>query len=169
MRQTWQRVAWGGTVLFGGLHALASLSWGLGGTWLLDTVGQGAVELRRDASWWVFAVMLLIGLLKIAGVAVPIANARGLLPLPRLWRVLSWLGALGLTAYGVVLTVVSSLALAGLFGPVEDRRGMVGHAYLWDPLFAAWGLCLVAALLLERRRVSASGRSKTTAANRPLA
>lgn len=148
----WRRLAWAGTVVFGGLHALASLSWGLGSTWLLDTVGQGAVELRRDPAWWVFAGLVLIGLLKIAGVAVPIANARGLLPLPGVWRVLSWLGALGLLGYGVALTVTSWLALEGRFGPVQDRRGLIGHAVLWDPLFAAWGLCLVVALVLEGRR-----------------
>ncbi|MDO5663061.1 MAG: DUF3995 domain-containing protein, partial [Brachybacterium sp.] len=125
-----------------------------GGRWLLDTVGVGALELRENADWWVFAGLLLIGAAKVIAVLVPIANARGLLPWPRLWRTLSWIGAGGLILYGGVLTVVAHLALAGAFGEVADRPGLVGHAYLWDPLFAVWGLSLAVALIAERRAVS---------------
>ncbi len=151
MRASAQAIAYLGTVLFGGLHALASLYWGLGGRWLLETIGQGAIELRDEGQWWVFLMLLLVASVKVAGVLVPIANARGLLPRPRLWRVLSWLGAVGLIVYGGTNTLLAHLALTGRFGEVDDRQAMVGHAYLWDPLFLAWGLSLAAALILDRR------------------
>ena len=144
------RAAFAGTILFGGAHALASLSWGLGSTALLGTIGAGAVELREEAPWWVFAMLIAVGVAKLAGVAVPIANARGRLPRPRLWRTLSWIGAVGLIAYGSGYAVIAHLALSGMFGTPDDRPGLVGHAYLWDPLFALWGLCLATALWLTR-------------------
>lgn len=145
------RFAYAGTVLFGGLHALSSLYWGLGGRALLETIGQGAVELRDEAPWWLFPMLLIVGVAKAVAVAVPIANAKGLLPRPRLWRALSWLGAVGLIVYGGVYAVVAHLALTGRFGAATDPMGLAGHAYLWDPLFLGWGTCLAAALFLTRR------------------
>ncbi|MDO5492678.1 MAG: DUF3995 domain-containing protein [Nesterenkonia sp.] len=141
-----RRSALAGTIIFGGLHAASSLWWGLGGRALLGTVGEGAVELREQAPWWVFAGLLTIGLLKLAAVAVPILHLRGALPRPRLWRVLCWCGAVGLIVYGGVHTVLALTALAGAFGPVHDPEGLMGHAFLWDPLFTLWGVCLAVAL-----------------------
>lgn len=146
----WARLGCGGTILFGGLHALSSLYWGLGGPALVETVGQGAVELRREAPPWLFVMLLGVGAVKAIAVAVPIANARGHLPWPRLWRVLSWLGAVGLVVYGGGYTVLAHLALAGAFGPPSDPVGLRGHGFLWSPLFAAWGLSLLLALATDR-------------------
>lgn len=142
--------AWVGTVVFGGLHALSSLYWGLGGTALVETIGRAAVELRADPPWWIFPALVLVGLLKVAGIVVPLAATNGRLRPGRVWRSLSWVGGLGLVLYGGVYTVVAHLALAGLFGEVEDRPGMLGHAWLWDPLFLLWGACLLVALATTR-------------------
>lgn len=160
VRASARRAAYLGTIVFGGLHALASLYWGLGGRRLLETIGQGAVELRDEAPWWLFPMLLLVGVAKVAGVLVPIANARGLLPRPRLWRGLSWVGAIGLILYGGGYAVLAHLTLAGRFGEVGDRQGLIGHAYLWDPLFLAWGLCLALALALARTGPAGSGLSR---------
>lgn len=146
------RVAYLGTVVFGGLHALASIYWGLGGRVLLDTVGESAVEMREQADWWIFAALLLIGLAKAIAVAIPIANAQKMLSHPKVWRALSWLGAFGLIAYGGVYTAAAHLSLAGWLSGAQDLNGLRGHAYLWSPLFLAWGLSLAIALLLDRKR-----------------
>lgn len=164
------RVAYLGTMIFGGLHALSSFYWGLGGRWLLDTVGQGAVAVREEAPWWIFVMLLIVGLAKVAGVLVPIANSRGLLPHPKVWRALSWLGALGLMVYGAGYMVLAHLALAGRFGEAADPRGLWGHAYIWDPLFLAWGVSLALALLLERvstARTAPAHDQRTSGASGP--
>ena len=161
--RAWRRArpAYLATAILGGLHALSSLYWGVGGRALLDTIGEGAVALREAAPWWLFPMLILVGVAKLAGVAVPIANARGLLPRPRVWRILSWAGAIGLIVYGGAYMLMAELALAGGFGEVDDRRGLEGHAWIWDPLFLAWGLALVIALPLDRpapgRRDAAHG------------
>lgn len=144
------RIPYLGTILFGGVHAASSFYWGLGGEWLLETIGQGAVDLRQEAPWWLFVMLILIGIAKLVCVIMPLANSKGLLPKPRLWRFLSWLGAVGLILYGGAYSTLSHLSLAGQFGDVDDRQGMIGHAYIWDPLFVAWGVCLAIALWLDR-------------------
>lgn len=63
-----------------------------------------------------------------------------------------WLGAAGLVVYGGAYATLSWLSLSGRLGAVEDRVGLLGHAYLWDPLFVAWGLSLVLALANDGRR-----------------
>ena len=41
--------------------------------------------------------------------------------------------------------------LTGLINVVgTDRLGLMGHAFLWDPLFALWGIALAAGLVLSR-------------------
>src|SRR5699024_12663926 len=55
-------------------------------------------------------------------------------------RALGWVGAVGLTAYGLVNTVTALAVLAGLINVVgTDRLGLMGHAFLRDPLFTLWG------------------------------
>jgi hypothetical protein len=49
---------------------------------------------------------------------------------------------------GAVNSVAASLVLSGALqtnSPI-DREAMIGHGYLWDPLFLAWGLLLAAGL-----------------------
>ncbi|CAM3604955.1 DUF3995 domain-containing protein [Deinococcus frigens] len=135
------------------IHAGFSLYWALGGSWLLDTVGQWAVTLARTSPLAAFWGLLLIALLKVAAAVVPLLNAGRRLPWPRLWRTLSWIGGPLLILYGGVNTGVAWLVLSGVLGGGEiDRRGMLGHAALWDPLFLLWGLTLTGHLWLTRPR-----------------
>jgi len=48
-------------------------------------------------------------------------------------------------------TIVAALVLTGGIEPDGgyDRRAMIGHVFLWDPLFLVWGL-LVAGLYVTR-------------------
>lgn len=63
-----------------------------------------------------------------------------------------WLGAALLLAWGGVNTVVGNLVLGGVITSTDgfDQAGMIGHAYLWDPLFLAWGIALVGGLITSR-------------------
>ncbi|GIL36095.1 DUF3995 domain-containing protein [Phycicoccus sp. DTK01] len=60
--------------------------------------------------------------------------------------------AVALVLYGLANTVAANLALTGALGPVEDLVAVRGHAWLWAPLFLAWGLALGAGLRGARRR-----------------
>jgi hypothetical protein len=63
-----------------------------------------------------------------------------------------WAGAALLVARGGSNTVVGQLVLAGVIQPDGgyDRAAMVGHAWLWDPLFLVWGISLAIGLWLTR-------------------
>jgi hypothetical protein len=82
-----------------------------------------------------------------------VAVAYGRLPWRRFWRTVSWVSGSFLILHGGVNVVVSCAVLAGLITPDGgfDRPAMLGHAFLWDPLFALWGAALVASLALSRR------------------
>jgi hypothetical protein len=69
-------------------------------------------------------------------------------------RVVSWAGAVLLILWGGVNTVTGNLVLSGIVEPDGgyDRDGMVGHAWLWDPLFLVWGAALAVGLWRTRRR-----------------
>ena len=137
------------------LYAAVSVYWGLGGSWLLDTVGAGLTQPGRSASALVvLAVWCAVGLKVIAAVlplpAVGAAAARS--RLPHLIRALTWVEAVILTGYGLILTAAGLLVQAGLIGtPANaDHRALAWHAYLWDPWFLVWGVLVTAALLRSR-------------------
>ena len=135
------------------VHAAFSLYWAAGGQWLLDTVGRWAVRQSREAPLRTGLLLGLVALAKTAGALIPVAAAYGRMPRPRVWRVLCWAGAVLLVLYGGANTVVSNAVLAGLVRPEAgyDRPAMIGHAWLWDPLFLLWGAALLGYLLLSRR------------------
>lgn len=142
---------WAAAVL-GGVHALFSAYWALGGDWLLRTVGAWAVDLRDGSPMVAVLGLGAIALVKAVAAAVPVLVAYGRLPWRRLWRTVSWIGGCFLIAYGGLNVIVSVAVLAGLITPEGgfDRPAMLGHAFLWDPLFALWGASLVASLALSR-------------------
>lgn len=140
--------------LAGLLHAAASLYWALGGRWLLDTVGAWAVELAASAPVSAGLALGGIALVKALGGVVPLLVEAGRWPgSRRWWRALEWVGAAGLLLYGGVNAVVAGLVLAGVIRPDGgyDAAAMWGHAALWDPLFALWGLALGIGLWRSRR------------------
>lgn len=134
------------------VHAGFSLYWALGGRWLLDTVGAWAVDLARDRPAEAAIGLLAVTCAKTAGAMLPVLATTGRAPWPGLWRGLAWCGAVVLIAYGALNVVVSGLVLAGVIVPSggHDRAAMIGHAFLWDPLFLLWGLFLLVGLSLTR-------------------
>ncbi|MCQ1946026.1 MULTISPECIES: DUF3995 domain-containing protein [unclassified Arthrobacter] len=134
------------------LHAGFSFYWALGGRWLLDTVGQWAVQESTEAPLRTGVLLGAVAAFKAAAALIPAAAAYGRVPKPGLWRTLSWIGAVVLVLYGGANTVVSNAVLAGLIRPDTgyDRMATIGHAWLWDPLFLLWGGALLGYLVLSR-------------------
>ncbi len=137
--------------VLGTLHAAASLYWAAGGDLLAGTVGEWAVSWRAEEPLAAGAALATIGLGKLAGAWVPWLAARGGGPRHGL-RFAAWLGAALLTTYGLANTLTANLVLTGLLGPPDDVVATRGHAWLWDPLFLAWGVALGVGLWRTRGR-----------------
>lgn len=136
------------------VHAGFSLYWGLGGRWLLDTVGEWALDWAREAPVLATVVLLVVALVKVGGAVVPLVLESGALPGRAAWLAACWSGAVVLVCYGLANTVGAWLVLSDVVRPDSpvDRAALVGHAVLWDPLFLLWGLLLAAGLWTGRRR-----------------
>jgi hypothetical protein len=137
------------------LYAAVSVYWGLGGSWLLDTVGASLTQAGRSASaLLVLAVWLAVGLKVIASVLPLLAVGAGAARVRwlHLIRALACVEAAILTVYGLNLTAVGVLVQAGLIGtPANaDHRALAWHAYLWDPWLLVWGVLVTAALFRSR-------------------
>ena len=71
-------------------------------------------------------------------------------------RVLGWIVAVGLTAYGGVLTVVGLLVKADVINAADDadEHAIAWHAFFWDPWFALWGGAFTVAIWRSRTQAS---------------
>lgn len=143
----------GAAAVIAALDALPSLYWALGGTAFVWTVGDWAVDLWNRNPVLASAGLFLVAAVKVIAGAVPLLNARRKLPWPRFWDRLITGGAGLLMLYGAANTVVGGLALLGFFGPLEEsnRRALMGHVFLWDPLFFLWGLFLLVGMVIRFR------------------
>jgi hypothetical protein len=135
------------------LYAAVSVYWGLGGTWLVDTVGGSLAKLGRGHNAGVIAAVWGAAVLKLIAAALPLLALRHRSGSRRdraLW-VLAWIAAGVLIAYGLVLTAVGLLVQADVIhaSKTADHRALAWHAYLWDPWFLLWGALIAAALLLS--------------------
>ncbi len=141
--------------VMGTIHAGFSLYWAAGGTWLLWSLGSRLLDTFEGREW----VLIPVGVVKLAAAVTPLVMARWDWPTRQLTRTACWLGAAVLIAWGGLNTVVGNLVLTGMIQPGSgyDRSGMVGHAWLWDPPFLAWGIALVIGLAATRKR-DRSGR-----------
>jgi len=135
-------------VFVGLLYAAISVYWGLGGTWLLNTVG-GSLQKRAGDASVVVAVWAAV-LLKAVAAVLPLqlVRPRGSPRQIRVIRVMTWIEAAVLTTYGFGLTAVGLLVQAYVIhaSATADHRALAWHAYLWDPWFLIWGLLVIGAL-----------------------
>lgn len=153
---TWELVAIGLAALCGVLHATASLMWGLGSTFLLDTVNDDIVAGFAGRE----RLLLVVAGVKFAAALVPVWWAMAGWPLVRLSRPMCWAGSAVLIIWGGVSALWAQFVLAGLIDvPDADRQALIGNAFIWDPLFFLWGLALGCALVLSYR--GAGSRSRT--------
>lgn len=156
----------------GTLHAAFSLYWAIGGTFLLDTVGDWAVDLTADEPLWAGLGLGALGAAKLAAAWVPLLVVSGHARWAgRIWRRLAWVGGGALTLYGALNTVVALAVVSGIVQPDGgyDEAAMWGHAALWDPLFLVWGLATLGALWAPetpRRQPSRRMPARTTSTSR---
>jgi hypothetical protein len=146
-------LAWSACAV-GVLYAAVSVYWGLGGTWLLDTVGGSLARLGRDRNAGVLAALWVAVVLKLVAAVAPVLAVYDLRRGVRrraVW-ILAWSAASVLILYGLVLTVVGLLVEAGVVhaSRTADWRALDWHAYLWDPWFLVWGLLIAGALTRAR-------------------
>lgn len=135
----------------GGIHAGFSIYWATGGTVLTWSLGSDLVASFQGREW----LLAPIGAIKLLAAVAPLALAFCDWPARRVVRSVCWLGAGILIVWGGLNSVVANLILAGAIEPEAgfDRPGMIGHAWLWDPLFIAWGAAVAIGLVASRSRV----------------
>lgn len=123
------------------LHAAISVYWGLGGTWLIETLGERIVDTFADARW----LLLVVAAAKAVGAFAPLWLQRTGRLGRRPWSLLAGVVAAVLIGWGGLNAVVGNLVLLGVVQPDGgyDRPAMIGHAWLWDPLFLLWGVALL--------------------------
>lgn len=151
------------------LYAAVSAYWGLGGRWLLATVG-GALQSQGRAGTAVLVVAVWAAvIIKLVAAVLPLLALRRVTSpgWNRAVGLLAWIEAGILTVYGLVWTVVGMLVQAGAIHPSAraDHRASAWHAYLWDPWFLIWGLLVALALWRGRRlrwiRLTGDGARRT--------
>jgi hypothetical protein len=127
----------------GTVHALVTIYWAFGGSALLQTVGRDMVALFAGRRW----LLLPVAAVKLAVAVAPVVLDRRSWPWRPLTRGLAWSAATVLIFWGGINTVVGNFVLGGAIEPSGgyDRPGMIGHAWLWDPLFLLWGTALAVA------------------------
>lgn len=142
------------------IHAAFSLHWAAGGEVLAWSLGTDLLDRFRGREW----LLAPIGCIKLCAALAPLMLARAGWPLRRLTRSACWAGAIVLAGWGGLNTVVAHLVLTGAIRPESgfDRAGMIGHAYLWDPLFLAWGVALAMGLIASRKRSTKAGTTLTS-------
>lgn len=136
------------------IHAAFSAYWAFGGQWLANTVGQWALDWYRSQPATAMAALLVISAVKGVVAIGPVVNEHRPLPGYRWWRALCWLGGAVLLLYGLANAVGAWLVLTGAVSSTasSDRPALIGHAVLWDPLFALWGAFLLAGMVSSRGR-----------------
>lgn len=137
-------------------YAAVSVYWGLGGTWLLGTVGGSLERAGREGGLGISLLLWSAATLKAIAAVLPLlaVNRRLVARWQRTVRPLAWVEGTVLFAYGLVLTGVGLLIQLRVVHPTADadHRALTWHAFLWDPWFLVWGLLVLAALRLSRRR-----------------
>lgn len=126
-----------------------SAYWMLGGTWLIETLGSSVVGLFAGRLWLLAPVVAV----KLVVAGAPYWLDRRGWPWRPATRGAAWLAVAALIGWGGLSCVVAQLTLAGVLGdgPI-DRASMIGHAWLWDPLFVIWGGLLALGLRAGSRR-----------------
>lgn len=132
------------------LHAAASVYWAVGGRWQLASVGDWAVALADDRPVASGLALGVVAVMKAGAAVLPWVNERVRGPVHRQVRMCWWCAGGVLFVWGAVSTVSAAAVLAGVIVPDGgyDRAAMIGHAVVWDPLFAVWGSALLTGLWL---------------------
>ncbi|MFN7243809.1 MAG: DUF3995 domain-containing protein [Dietzia cercidiphylli] len=138
--------------ILGTVHAAWSAYWAFGGRVLLDTVGGWAVTVVEERPLLALVGLLAVAAMKFLAAWIPLLAETGRIPGRPVWRPIAWVGGPFLIIYGTVNAAAAATILADWVTTENpDRAGLIGHAFLWDPLFALWGAALTFALVVTRR------------------
>jgi len=158
LSRAWLRRAWpayaAATLAFA--SAAVSLFWTLGGTFLLDTVGESLEDLARERSVRAFALGTTVIVLKVASGLLALALVRpwGTRLGRRLLLTANWIGSAILLLWGGTSIIAGALVLSNVITPSEpvDERALRFHVFLWDLWFVVWGAALALATARRRRQ-----------------
>src|SRR5699024_12494915 len=96
---------------------------------MLDTVGHWAVVSQLHTPGQTVIVLIVIGLVKTAAAVIPVAVEYGKLGGRRFWRVIGWVGCIGLTIYGGIYSATAMTMLTGLVSPANGYRKTVREVH----------------------------------------
>lgn len=151
MPRTSNRFFWAAAVA-GSLHAGWSAYWLMGGSLLLESVGQWAATTGDSRGSEITAMLAATMLLKLGAAWVPLLAENRILAGRKAWRTTSWIGAACITVYGLANIAASGAALLNVLPTAPDSRSAhLGHALLWGPLFVLWGIALLIALARSKQ------------------
>lgn len=134
----------------GGIHTAITVYWAVGGRALVWTMGDDFIAKFASAMW----VLYPLAAVKAVGAFGPLwLQNHSWWPLRRGTRLIYWAAAAVLIVWGGLNTVAGNLVLFHAIHPTAgyNRPVMIGHAWIWDPIFIVWGIGLFMGLLRTRR------------------
>jgi hypothetical protein len=132
-------------MLWAFVFSVISIYWGLGGTFGMETVGEGMLELALsgDAQLMLINWVSVVGKIGLGLLVLALLRNWGGDGLRRLLRIGLWIGGILMLLYGGlnliqhVLMVTGNVPIASLLGTPEAVRW---HIFLWDPWWMLGGI-----------------------------
>ncbi|WP_198048343.1 DUF3995 domain-containing protein [Saccharomonospora iraqiensis] len=147
------------SAVWGGLFAMISLYWALGGLVGIETIGGELERMARAGE--VGPLVWGATIIKVVGVVYSLALVqRWGRTLPRaLMLAGGWAATVLLLGYGGVTVGIEILVATGvLAAPAEiDWYAFYWHLALWDPWFVLWGILLGLAVVHYQRATRRAG------------
>ena len=130
------------------IHAGFSYYWGSGGSFLLSTVSERATSMFEGNEAWLYPIAIaktVFALLPFLYLLMRRRLAKA--------RIVLALGGIALLIWGGINTVTANLNFFGVINSGADatRSELVGHAFVWDPLFFIWGMAVTVFLVSTRQ------------------
>lgn len=132
--------------LVGLVHAGVTFYWAAGGQFLLSTVSDRATSIFDGNEQWLYPVAALKALFALLPLLYLLMRQR-----LRKARIILGIGALVLVLWGGINTVTANLNFFGVLNSGAEGNELIGHAFVWDPLFFIWGMAVVVFLVSTRK------------------
>lgn len=132
--------------LVGLVHAGITFYWATGGQFLLSTVSDRATSIFDGNEQWLYPVGAVKALFALLPFFYLLMRRR-----LRKARVVLGIGALVLILWGGINTVTANLNFFGVLDTGAEGNELIGHAFVWDPLFFVWGMAVVVFLVSTRK------------------
>lgn len=132
--------------LVGLVHAGITFYWATGGQFLLSTVSDRATSIFDGNEQWLYPVGAVKALFALLPFLYLLMRRR-----LRRARIVLGIGAVVLILWGGVNTVTANLNFFGVLDSGTEGNELIGHAFVWDPLFFVWGMAVVVFLMSTRK------------------